>query len=340
MLIRSSLMPKKPASSPSPPRRYFKEVRFRQIRALVELARQGSFASAAASLGLAVPSVWQQVRALEDEYGVPLVIARGSVVSLTADGQILVDLAAPLVEGFDTLREVFTDRHHKQPRSLSIVAPAAMLLGPLRSPVIHYRKTHPEVRVRLIDRPSYTAREMMEADEADVAIMGIADGDDPLPQMQLTALARYPFHIIYPEGHPLTDKKRITLAELIKHPLVLSGHASCSHRQIRHAFTQAGLVEKLNVAMTATNSNLLLSYVSAGLGVCIGTNASPTKRPRPLAGEPALLTRDATHLFGQEEVFFVQRKGRFEPSHVKAFRELVLKAVIRDRHELPPAPQS
>lgn len=320
-------MAKKSTAIESPARRYFKEVRFRQIRALVELARQGSFASAAASLGLAVPSVWQQVRALEDEYGVQLVVARGAQLSFTEDGQTLVDMAAPLVEGFDSLREVFADRHRTTPRTLTIVAPAPMFSGPLRSSVIHYRKKHPEVRVRLIDRPSYTAREMMESDEADVAIMGIASGDDPLPQMQLTQLTRYPFHIIYPEGHPLADKQRLTLTELVKHPLVLSGHASCSHRQIRHAFTQAGLLEKLNVAMTATNSGLLLSYVSAGLGVCIGTNASPTKLPRPLAGEPALLMRDATHLFGHEEVVFVQRKGRFEPSHVQVFRKMVMKAM-------------
>ena len=57
---------KKPATQPSA-RRYFKEVRFRQIRALVELSRRGSFASTATSLGLAVPSVWQQVRALESQ---------------------------------------------------------------------------------------------------------------------------------------------------------------------------------------------------------------------------------------------------------------------------------
>jgi hypothetical protein len=51
------------------------------------------------------------------------------------------------------------------------------------------------------------------------------------------------------------------------------------------------------------------------------------KLPRPLPGEPALIMRDATHLFGHEEVFFVQRKGRFEPPHVKAFRELVVKGM-------------
>ena len=87
----------------SPTRRYFKEVRFRQIRALVELSRQGSFAATAAAMGLAVPSVWQQIRSLEDEYGVQFVVAEGSKVSLTDDGRALVDLGRSLagVRSFD-----------------------------------------------------------------------------------------------------------------------------------------------------------------------------------------------------------------------------------------------
>jgi DNA-binding transcriptional LysR family regulator len=92
-------MTEKQPAPQSPKRRSLKEVRFRQIRALVELSRQGSFASAATSLGLAEPSEWQQVRALEDEYGVPLVVARGLRLSLTEDGQNLVEMATPLVEG-------------------------------------------------------------------------------------------------------------------------------------------------------------------------------------------------------------------------------------------------
>jgi hypothetical protein len=57
-------------------RRYFKEVRFRQIRALFEISRHVSFAAAARALGMATPSVWRQVRALEDDYGVRFVAAK------------------------------------------------------------------------------------------------------------------------------------------------------------------------------------------------------------------------------------------------------------------------
>src|SRR5690348_5968877 len=98
------------ASTASAARRYFKEVRFRQIRAFVELSRQGSFAATAAALDLAVPSVWQQIRSLEDEYGVQLVVSEGTKVRLTDDGRALADMAAPLVEAFDGLREMFEEQ--------------------------------------------------------------------------------------------------------------------------------------------------------------------------------------------------------------------------------------
>ena len=70
-------------------RRYFKEVRFRQIRALFEISRHGSFAAAARALGMATPSVWRQVRALEDDYGVRFVAAKGRSVRLTEEGERL-----------------------------------------------------------------------------------------------------------------------------------------------------------------------------------------------------------------------------------------------------------
>ena len=327
MGVRLRLMSKKSATKTQPAvRRYFKEVRFRQIRALVELARHRSFAAAAASVGIAVPSIWQQVRALEDEYGVALVNAKGAQVSLTQDGQTLVDLAAPLVESFDSLRQVFEDRHRNTPRTLTVVAPAPMLSGALRKPVIEFRKRYPAVKLTLLDLPSFAARKVMENDEADIGIIGLANGDEPLPQFQTWPLARYPFHLICPKQHPLAAASRLKLTDLIKHPLVLSGDDSSSHRQIRHVFAQAGLEERMNVTMTATNRTLLLSYVVIGFGIAIGTSAASIKLPKPAANESELIMRDASSLFGHEEVILLQRKGRYELPHVRDFRELAIKA--------------
>ena len=319
---------KKPATQPSA-RRYFKEVRFRQIRALVELSRRGSFASTATSLGLAVPSVWQQVRALEDEYGVQLVVARGAQLSLTEDGQTLVDLATPLVDGFNSLREIFADRHHNTPRTLTIVAPAPMLHGDLRKPIAAYRKKFPAVNLTLIDRPSQLARELIEAGNADIAIIGIAKGDEPLSQFHVWPLGSYPFQLICPHDHPLATERRITLADIVQHPLVLSVEQSSSHRQIRHTFAQAGLGGRMKVTTTATSRALLLDYVSIRLGITICTSANDAKLPRAGAGECELTMRNLSALFGHEEVSLLQRKSRDELPHIRAFRELAVTAMAK-----------
>ena len=78
-------------------RRYFKQLRIAQFRAMVELSRGKGFAAAAANLDLATPSVWQQVRALEDELNVTLVDVNGQQVTLTEQGKLERD--PPLAEG-------------------------------------------------------------------------------------------------------------------------------------------------------------------------------------------------------------------------------------------------
>lgn len=321
-------MKAKPAASTA--RRYFKEVRFRQIRSLVELSRQGSFAATAAALDLAVPSVWQQIRSLEDEYGVQLVAAEGSKVSLTEDGHALVDLAAPLVESFDGLRAMFEDRRSTAQRTLTVVAPAALISGALRKPIILFRQHHPKVKLVLLDRPSYLARQVMEQDEADLAVLGMATGDEEMPQFDYRHLTRFAFHLMCPADHPLARARQLTLAGIVSHPLVLAPEESSSHRQIRHAFTRAGLAERMNVTMTSTNRALLLNYVAIGFGIAIATSAASVKPPKRAAGEAEVVVREVAGLFGHEEVFLVQRKGRFEPAHVKAFRELVERAFPKD----------
>lgn len=321
---------KKPRTASAPAesaaRRYFKEVRFRQIRSLVELSRRGGFAATAAALDLAVPSVWQQIRALEDEYGVQLVLAEGSKVWLTEDGQALVDLAAPLVEAFDGLRAMFEERRGTAARTLTVVAPAAMLTGALRRPIVRYRQHHPHVKLVLLDRPAMLARQVIEQDGADLAILGMGAEDGSMPQFQCLPLARHAFHLMCPADHALARARKITLAAIVREPLVLAPEESSSHRQIRQAFVKAGLADRMNVIMTATNRLLLLNYVAIGFGIAIGTSAASIKPPKREAGEAEIVVREVTDLFGHEEVFLVQRRGRFEPAHVRAFRELVQKA--------------
>src|SRR4051812_33655382 len=129
-----------PADSP---RRYFKELRFQQYRSLCAIDRHQTFAGAAAQLGLSVPAVWQQVRALEQDLDTPLVRRHGRGVRLTEDGQLLIGLVSPLVAGFDSIPSMFADRKEQMIRKLTVATTASLLAHDLKRPVQAFRHAFP-----------------------------------------------------------------------------------------------------------------------------------------------------------------------------------------------------
>ena len=317
---------KRPAK-PSDDRRYLKEVRFRQIRALVETARCGSFAEASRRLGMATPSVWRQVRALEDDYGVQLVTAQGHNVRLTEDGERLVDLAAPLVEGFDSLKKVFNDQHGKAERHLRMAAPAAVLNSTLRHIIAAYRHTHPQVHLSLIDAPSRIAWQLLETERADLAIVGAPEGV-PLPsRFQAELLVKYPFEVVCLESHPFAKIKAPKLRDILKHPLILASEDSSSRMQFDHLVAKAGLIDRVNVIMTAGNVPSILNYVALGMGVAILTRPATEALAVPTDVKARLIHRDVSICLGHDHVALLHPKGRHELAHVRAFREMVVKGL-------------
>ena len=303
-------------------RRYFKEVRFRQIRALFEISRHGSFAAAARALGMATPSVWRQLRALEDDYGVRFVAAKGRSVRLTEEGERLMRLAAPLVEGFDSLRRVFLDLQSGAERVLRLAASASVLNSPLRHVIAAYRLSQPAVRLTLIDAPSRVAWGMVESDSADLAIVGAPSGVVLPPRLSVVPFASHPFEVIFPEGHPLGKVRKMGLRDILRHPLILAGEDSSSRLQFDHVVSEAGLTSLVNIVMTAGNVPSILNYVGLGMGVAILTRSAIEAISFPAVKKAGLAHRDASAVLGHDNLVIVHPKGRHELEHIRVFREM------------------
>lgn len=320
-------MKTKRVAKPSDDRRYFKEVRFRQIRALVETAKLGSFAKASRRLGMSTPSVWRQVRALEDDYGVQLVTADGHDVRLTEDGARLVDLAGPLVEGFDSLKKVFQDQHNRAVQHLRVAAPATVLNSSLRKVIASYRESHPQVRLTLIDAPSRIAWQILEADQADLAIVGAPKGCRLPARFEVVPLVRFPFEAVCLASHPFARLKSPGLRDIVKHPLILAGENSSSRMQFDQLVAKAGLADRVNVIMTAGNVPSILNYAALGMGVAILTHPATQAMPVPLDVKASLVQRDVSRTLGHDEIVMLNPRGRYELAHVRAFREGVVKGM-------------
>ncbi len=311
-------------------RLYYKEVRLRQVRALMQIARQGSFAAAARELGLSAPSVWQQIRSLEREFGASLAQARDGEVMLTADGELLVRLASPLVEGFDSLRSLFAERRGDLSRSLTLATTTSLLTYELAATIARYRKSHPEVELRLIDRPSLEALKIFGQSRADVAIIGHAEGNVLPARCQVDDLAPHVFHLVCLPGHPLLTKRRLTLEDIARHPLILPGEGAAVRERLLKILAQLRPLEA-NVAVSSSNLGLATSYVEMGYGVGVLALGPRMIKHWGAYSGGRLAVREVSKIFGRERVIMLHRTDSHEPQHVTQFRETVMKAMMPRR---------
>jgi molybdate transport repressor ModE-like protein len=306
-------------------RRYFKEVRFRQLRALMEVAETGSFTDAAERLGLSIPSVWQQIRALEDEFELELVVQSGKGVRLTAEAEEMVRMVAPLVEGFDQIRERFGNRSGQREKRVVVATTPSLLSNELRMVVARYRRDFPEVRLSFLERPSREVFPLLLEGEADVAILGLADEVPRLPNCEYHHWLDYPFVVMYPDGHAFGRRKTLDFRALSEQPLLLPNPSTNSRLRVDHCFAAAGVGE-VKAVIESANALVLAGYVRMGLGVAL-TSISPLLLRDLERGEGERVAwRDVSPLVGSDSVYVVRRMGRFLPQHVADFRDRVLEA--------------
>jgi molybdate transport repressor ModE-like protein len=303
-------------------RRYFKELRLQQFRALTEVARKGTFTAAAQALGLSRTSVWQQIRSLEDDFGVELAVVRGHHLTLTPEGMLLLQMIEPIVDGFDGVKAAFHDRLGILKRRLVVATTASLLSYELRAAVEIYRKEHPEVSISLVDRPSKAGLDLLLHGEADVAVIGRVDE----MQGRITTtrhLTDYPFFLAFPKKHELARSKTVKITDLVRYPLILPSQGTNARDRIDAVLEKSGIAGTIQLALDSNNARLLLSYVEQGLGVAL-TSMSPILAKN---FSEHLALRDVCDLFGKEEVLIVQRQQRYPLPHVNDFINTVVKSL-------------
>lgn len=309
---------------------YFKEIRFRQLRTLVNVSRLGSFASAAEKGKLSVPSVWNQVRALETSFGVSLVLTSSRGVELTAEGELLVERAIPLVKEFDELVSYFSSASLELKQKFVLATTASVLMNELNRPLLDFRRSCPEVELTFIDQPSMLSGKIFREGQADVAVIGLygKDGENwSQKDFEIQTLTRYPFVLVASEGHPILERDNLEPKDLAKEQLIIPSKGSNARRAVENVFIQHDLFDSLHIVLGASHFELLAGHVSNGFGVSI-TSISPMIQQKAIEGDPrfsGLVFRDLSKLFGYEDVVCIRRIKRHYLLHEQNFWEILSK---------------
>lgn len=116
------------------------------LSAFVQVARSGSFTSAAETLGLSSSAVSKSVMRLEHDLGVKLLHRTTRNLSLTGEGERLLERASAILEQLRELEEEMSQGRSQLKGVLRLNFPAALGRNVMIEPVTNFLSQHPQLR--------------------------------------------------------------------------------------------------------------------------------------------------------------------------------------------------
>ena len=294
----------------SPTRFYYKGSRLKQLRAFCHAARLGSVTRAAEALFLSQPAVSLQLGALEGELGVSLFERHGRRLNLTREGQVLYELARPLVDGLDGLEAEFNSRlKGLEGGELNIAAGASTILYLLPQLISDFRRSHPEVQLRLHNVTGKDGLALIRSDEVDLAVGSMLDVPKDIDYAPL-----YSFDpvLITPLDHPLAKAGEPALEDIAEYGLILPPKRLTTYRLVDLIFQQRKL--PYAVALEVGGWEVIKQYVAMGLGISIVTSICITEADRE-----RLFVHNMRAYFPPRSYGVVVRKGKYLSPQARAF---------------------
>ncbi len=248
----------------------------RALRYFVAVLEAGSLSRAAGSLYIAQPALTAQLKKLEAELGTQLLERSHAGVTPTPAGLQLYEDARRLLSDAAAMRERIQRLPQGPEGSVTIAAPfllASLLLGPVLATL---KRTHPRIRVFVIDDLSLMVKKAMLDRRADVGILVDAPQVDGL---RCEPLAR---ESVYVCGHdaegtvaPMLRGTRrggreksahpeIDFAQAAQLPLVLQSRRFSIRRSVEDAAAALGIA--LNVAHEHDSARVIRSLYVCGAG--------------------------------------------------------------------------
>lgn len=287
------------------------------LETFAKAAESGSFTAAAEMLGLSQAAVSQRIRALERALNVSLFRREGGHVFLTDAGQSLHSYAQRIVLLHREARQQVTGR--KTPLTGQLVLAASSVPGEHLLPTLlaTFHEKYPHIRTRMIVADTSAVLHDLERGAAHLGFVG---GQIDSPHLVFRAFACDKLVLVVPAGHSWSKRKRVTVPELLRQPLVVREAGSGSRWCLERTLTRAGhSPKKLNVALELGSNEAIKEAVLRGAGLAVLSDLAVDRELR--AGRLHALQVSGLPL--KREMFAVWDRRRALPIPARVFLDFL-----------------
>jgi LysR family cys regulon transcriptional activator len=287
-------------------------VTLQQFRFLCSIVDNGfNITRAAEALHISQPGITQQIQLLERELDVDILMRSGNrLVGLTPAGDSILNIARRIMWDVGNVRSVSEEYARRGSGRLVVGITHVYARYLTRAVVGEFMRGHPQVSLALRQGTPSQISTWVERGDADLGICGMPV--EQHPELVFLQGASIPRSILAPLGHPLLAAPHITIEALGAYPIITLDVAFPGGLAVTRTFEDAGI--KPNLVLSATDADVIKSYVELGLGVAV----LPAIAYEP-ERDTALGARDASNIFEPAISYVVLRKGKFLPSYMTSF---------------------
>ncbi len=233
---------------------------------LLAVCEQGSFTRAAEKLNLTQPAVSHHISQLEQQLGAPFFLRRKGQISLTREGEIVVQYARRMQSlEQQMLHELRSADHFLTRLRVGITHTAESNL--ITEVLAKFGQENDGVSITITTDTIKHLYEAVEHFELDLAIV---DSTRPSPELNALMLDTDSIVCVLSNNNPLARHAMVTLDDLKKERMILRLPSSATRKLFEaHLLSLGTSIEAFDVAMEVDNVATIKDLIRKELGVSI-----------------------------------------------------------------------
>lgn len=254
------------------------QIKFHQIRAFVEVARQGSIRGASRTLNLSQPALTKSIKELEEGMAAQLFVRRSKGVALTECGEGFYSRARLILEELRAAQDDIRQRQGELAGQINIGMGASISRSLMPAVITRFHAQHPQVKVRIMEGQLVSMINELRQGELDFTINTYYQGPYD-HEFTFEKLFEKPFAVFCREGHPATGATSIT--ELLNYNWTMPTPRGSYYKQLEDVFTHRSQIPRIDVVCETFSSCISLVAQSDFLSIL----------PKELGCDPLLAHR-------------------------------------------------
>ncbi|MFF2015628.1 LysR family transcriptional regulator [Paenibacillus sp. NPDC058177] len=288
----------------------------RQLEYFKAICDELHFTRAADKLGVTQPTLSHQIKALEDELGIPLFDRIGKKIAITAAGSILYNHACTIFNVMHSAKEQLEELQDGERGTITIGSLPGELNHLVSLLLVEFNRQFPKIKIRIVAAENVV--DPILQNEMDIAVTILPIEDDRLEHIPLY---EEQFYLTVPAGHPLADSPSIEFAEVQKLPIIMFPKEHRCRQLIDASCSTSGF--SLEPFIETNTIDSIFSLIKSGAGVSV-----LSKSLIHLYNDGSIRAIPIIHPVLSRQVAIIHNRGKFLSQPVKAYLSMLQEFVL------------